>query len=158
MLGGRVLFLFGLFFIYAFSLCFRNAAGNQCCYGTSGLLVFTADTYFGSTPDKTHDWGAAPYGKPGYVPLLSHWVLDIVQLHYCCVWDDYNSCDYYMELRPTTDCTGYNPPVPGWIIIMASRSSCCSKLFYKVSISIIGCLEYGFHEEFWLKIKTFNLH
>ncbi|XP_060564063.1 sushi domain-containing protein 2-like isoform X2 [Ruditapes philippinarum] len=89
-----------------------NGAGNQCCYGKSGHLIFAADTFQGSTPDKSHDWGAAPYGKPGHVPSLSHWIDDVVTFYYCCLWDEYNSCDYYMDVRPTSDCTGYTPPVP----------------------------------------------
>ncbi|XP_053399387.1 sushi domain-containing protein 2-like isoform X2 [Mercenaria mercenaria] len=89
-----------------------GGAGNQCCYGKSGHLIFAADTFQGSTPDRSHDWGAAPYGNPGYVPSLSHWIDDVVTFYYCCLWSGYNSCDYYMDVRPTSDCTGYSPPVP----------------------------------------------
>ncbi|XP_052792972.1 sushi domain-containing protein 2-like [Mya arenaria] len=89
-----------------------NGAGNQCCYSSAGLLVYAADTFKGSTPDRGHDWGAAPYRSQGYVPSLSHWLDDIITLHYCCVWTEYKSCDYYMDQRPTKDCAGYNPPVP----------------------------------------------
>ncbi|XP_045204399.2 sushi domain-containing protein 2-like [Mercenaria mercenaria] len=89
-----------------------NGAGNQCCYSGSGYLVFAADTFFGSTADKGHDWGAAPYGKPLHVPSLSHWVEDLVPLFQCCQWTNFSLCDNYVDLRPTTDCTGYNPPVP----------------------------------------------
>lgn len=89
-----------------------KGAGNQCCYGKTGHLIFAADTFQGSTPDKSHDWGAVPYGTPGYVPSLSHWIDDVITFYYCCLWDGYNSCDYYMDLRPTRDCTGYNPPIP----------------------------------------------
>ncbi|XP_052283682.1 sushi domain-containing protein 2-like isoform X2 [Dreissena polymorpha] len=90
-------------------------AGNQCCYSSSGILVHTADSFGGSTPDKAHDWGAAPYIKARYVPLMSHWLDDLVTLHYCCVWTANKSCDYYMDLRPTTDCTGYTPPLPATV-------------------------------------------
>ncbi|KAL4230851.1 hypothetical protein ACF0H5_011225 [Mactra antiquata] len=86
--------------------------GNQCCYGRSGILIYAADSNQGSTPDKSHDWGAAPYGRPGYVPSLSHWIDDVVTFYYCCIWTGYKSCDYYMDLRPTKDCTGYTPPTP----------------------------------------------
>ncbi|XP_060604750.1 sushi domain-containing protein 2-like [Ruditapes philippinarum] len=92
-----------------------NGAGNQCCYSAKGYLVFAADTYFGSTADKSHDWGAAPYGKPGHVPILSHWVDDIIPLFSCCQWTNFKSCDYYVQLRGTTDCTEYNPPVPAFV-------------------------------------------
>ncbi|WAR00091.1 SUSD2-like protein, partial [Mya arenaria] len=89
-----------------------NGAGNQCCYSSTGLLIYAADTFQGSTPDRGHDWGAAPYRTPGHVPSLSHWLEDVVTFYYCCLWTGYNSCDYYMDQRPTKDCAGYNPPIP----------------------------------------------
>lgn len=92
-----------------------NGACNQCCYSKSGSLIFTEDTFQGSTPDKSHDWGALPYGKPGYVPSLSHWLDDVVTFYYCCLWTKHQSCDYYMDLRPTKDCTGYTPPMPAQV-------------------------------------------
>eukprot|EP00105_Crassostrea_gigas_P014706 XP_011431480.1 PREDICTED: sushi domain-containing protein 2 isoform X1 [Crassostrea gigas] len=85
-------------------------AGNQCCYGHDGQLRFAADTFQGSTPDRSHDWGAAPYVKPGLVPSLSHWLQDVVTFYYCCLWTDYQDCDYYMDQRGTRDCSGYSPP------------------------------------------------
>ncbi|XP_022320895.2 sushi domain-containing protein 2-like isoform X1 [Crassostrea virginica] len=85
-------------------------AGNQCCYGHDGQLRFAADTFQGSTPDRSHDWGAAPYLKPGLVPSLSHWLKDVVTFYYCCLWTDYQDCDYYMDQRGTRDCSGYSPP------------------------------------------------
>ncbi|XP_052245038.1 sushi domain-containing protein 2-like isoform X2 [Dreissena polymorpha] len=89
-----------------------HGAGNQCCYSSTGLLIYAEDTFQGSTPDKGHDWGAAPYGKKFYVPSLSHWLEDVVTFYYCCLWTGYNSCDYYMDQRPTKNCAGYNPPIP----------------------------------------------
>ncbi|WAR00181.1 SUSD2-like protein, partial [Mya arenaria] len=89
-----------------------NGAGNQCCYSSTGLLIYAADTFQGSTPDRGHDWGAAPYRTPGHVPSMSHWLEDVVTFYYCCLWTGYNSCDYYMDQRPTKDCAGYNPPIP----------------------------------------------
>ena len=104
---------------------FRDGAGNQCCYSETGSLVFAADTFQGSTPDKSHDWGAAPYMRPGYVPSLSHWIRDVVTFYYCCLWNEYGSCDHYMDLRPTKDCTGYNPPVLGTFNLVF-----CAMMFY----------------------------
>ncbi|XP_061189248.1 sushi domain-containing protein 2-like [Saccostrea echinata] len=88
----------------------QEGAGNQCCYGHNGQLRFAADTFQGSTPDRSHDWGAAPYVKPGFVPSLSHWIQDVVTFYYCCLWTDYQDCDYYMDQRGTRDCSGYSPP------------------------------------------------
>ncbi|XP_067663868.1 uncharacterized protein [Haliotis asinina] len=87
-----------------------TGAGNQCCYGKDGLLIYAADTYQGSTPDRSHDWGAAPYNKPGHVPSLSHWIEDVVTFYYCCLWTEYSHCNYYMDQRATRDCNGYRPP------------------------------------------------
>ncbi|XP_046579037.1 uncharacterized protein LOC124286646 [Haliotis rubra] len=87
-----------------------TGAGNQCCYGKDGLLIYAADTYQGSTPDRSHDWGAAPYNKPGRVPSLSHWIKDVVTFYYCCLWTEYSHCNYYMDQRATRDCNGYRPP------------------------------------------------
>ncbi|XP_052242291.1 LOW QUALITY PROTEIN: sushi domain-containing protein 2-like [Dreissena polymorpha] len=90
-----------------------HGACNQCCYSSTGLLIYAEDTFQGSTPDKRHDWGgAAPYGKKFYVPSLSHWLEDVVTFYYCCLWTGYNSCDYYMDQRPTQNCAGNNPPIP----------------------------------------------
>jgi hypothetical protein len=98
-------------FCAAFSV---DGSGNQCCYEQDGNLRYAADTYAGSTPDRSHDWGATPYGKPGYVPSLSHWIRDVVTFYYCCIWLDYTAdCDYYMTRRATKDCKAYMPPHAG---------------------------------------------
>ncbi|XP_046329110.2 sushi domain-containing protein 2-like isoform X1 [Haliotis rufescens] len=85
-------------------------AGNQCCYDKDGILMNAADTYQGSTPDRSHDWGAAPYNTPGHVPSFSHWIKDVASFYYCCLWTKYSHCNYYMDQRATRDCNGYNPP------------------------------------------------
>ena len=106
---------------------FSDAAGNQCCYNQQGTLMFSNDNVNGSTPDRSHTWGAVPYGRPDYVPSMSHWIHDVVSFYYCCLWDNYRSCDRYMDLRPTRDCTGYTPPMPGNMIIhVVHRGSCMS--------------------------------
>ncbi|XP_061188230.1 sushi domain-containing protein 2-like [Saccostrea echinata] len=85
-------------------------AGNQCCYGADGLLRYSEDTFQGSTPDRYHDWGAIPYGTSGSVPSLSHGLADVMTFFYCCIWANYKDCDFYMDVRPTTDCKTYKPP------------------------------------------------
>ncbi|XP_067661506.1 sushi domain-containing protein 2-like isoform X2 [Haliotis asinina] len=87
-----------------------SGAGNQCCYDADGLLMNAADTYQGSTPDRSHDWGATPYNEPGRVPSFSHWIKDVATFYYCCLWTEYSHCNYYMDQRATRDCNGYTPP------------------------------------------------
>ncbi|KAJ8286007.1 hypothetical protein GJAV_G00033470 [Gymnothorax javanicus] len=64
----------------------RYAAGQQCCYDSTGAQVLTADSIGGSTPDRGHDWGSPPYRKPPRVPGLSHWIYDVLSFYYCCLW------------------------------------------------------------------------
>ncbi|XP_021348303.1 sushi domain-containing protein 2-like isoform X1 [Mizuhopecten yessoensis] len=85
-------------------------SGNQCCYGPDGALRYAADSFQGSTPDRSHAWGAFPYGRTDLVPSMSHWVKDVVTFYYCCLWTEYADCDYYMDQRATRDCSGYSPP------------------------------------------------
>ncbi|XP_073481569.1 sushi domain-containing protein 2 [Aquarana catesbeiana] len=84
------------------------AAGQQCCYDKDGFQVLTSDSIGGSTPDRGHDWGSPPYKKPPRVPGFSHWLYDVISFYYCCLWS--NNCDYYMKLRPSSDCRKYKPP------------------------------------------------
>ncbi|KAH9494563.1 hypothetical protein Btru_019855 [Bulinus truncatus] len=93
----------------------RDGAGNQCCYGKDGNLIYSQLSYQGSTPDRSHVWGATPYGKPDLVPSLSHWKHDVVSYYYCCLWNENHLCEKYMELRPTADCKKYEPPGIGFI-------------------------------------------
>ncbi|KAM8960763.1 LOW QUALITY PROTEIN: uncharacterized protein RCH25_036530 [Pelodytes ibericus] len=84
------------------------AAGQQCCYDSTGVQVLTSDSIGGSTPDRGHDWGSPPYKKPPRIPGFSHWLYDVVSFYYCCLWSD--NCHYYLELRPSSDCRTYKPP------------------------------------------------
>ncbi|XP_069475274.1 uncharacterized protein [Ambystoma mexicanum] len=84
------------------------AAGQQCCYDSSGFQVLTKDSLGGSTPDRGHDWGSPPYKTPPRVPAMSHWLYDVITFYYCCLWS--NNCQYYLELRPSSDCRTYKPP------------------------------------------------
>ncbi|XP_069816831.1 sushi domain-containing protein 2 [Dendropsophus ebraccatus] len=86
----------------------RYAAGQQCCYDASGFQVLTTDSLGGSTPDRGHDWGSPPYRTPPRIPGFSHWLYDVISFYYCCLWSD--NCQYYLELRPSSDCRTYRPP------------------------------------------------
>ncbi|XP_075424181.1 sushi domain-containing protein 2 isoform X2 [Ascaphus truei] len=86
----------------------RYAAGQQCCYDSTGAQVLTRDSLGGSTPDRGHDWGSPPYKKPPRVPGFSHWLYDVISFYYCCLWSD--NCQYYLQLRPSSDCRTYKPP------------------------------------------------
>ncbi|XP_031711836.1 sushi domain-containing protein 2-like isoform X2 [Anarrhichthys ocellatus] len=84
------------------------AAGQQCCYDSTGAQVLTWDSIGGSTPDRAHDWGSPPFQKPPRVPGQSHWVYDVLSFYYCCLWSD--NCHYYFKHRPSSDCRRYQPP------------------------------------------------
>ncbi|XP_070707064.1 sushi domain-containing protein 2-like [Pempheris klunzingeri] len=84
------------------------AAGQQCCYDSTGAQVLTADSIGGSTPDRAHDWGSPPFKKPPRIPGQSHWVYDVLSFYYCCLWSD--NCQYYFKHRPSSDCRRYQSP------------------------------------------------
>ncbi|CAH2296000.1 sushi domain-containing 2 [Pelobates cultripes] len=84
------------------------ASGQQCCYDSNGTQILTSDSLGGSTPDRGHDWGSPPYRKPPRIPSFSHWLYDVITFYYCCLWSD--NCQYYLELRPSSDCRTYKPP------------------------------------------------
>ncbi|XP_074650365.1 sushi domain-containing protein 2-like [Tubulanus polymorphus] len=85
-----------------------KGAGNQCCYNSAGLLMYSMDSYNGSTPDRAASFGKYPYEKPPYLPRLSHWIRDVVSYYHCCLYSD--NCLQYMTLRPTTSCKSYASP------------------------------------------------
>ncbi|XP_035989785.1 sushi domain-containing protein 2 [Fundulus heteroclitus] len=86
----------------------KYAAGQQCCYDSTGAQVLTADSIGGSTPDRAHDWGSPPFKKPPRIPGLSHWIYDVLSFYYCCLWS--NNCHYYFKHRPSSDCRRYQSP------------------------------------------------
>ncbi|XP_008324072.1 sushi domain-containing protein 2 [Cynoglossus semilaevis] len=86
----------------------KYAAGQQCCYDSTGAQVLTADSIGGSTPDRAHDWGSPPYKRPPRIPGQSHWVYDVLSFYYCCLWSD--NCNYYFKHRPSSDCRRYQSP------------------------------------------------
>lgn len=87
----------------------KYAAGQQCCYDSTGAQVLTADSIGGSTPDRAHDWGSPPFNKPPRIPGQSHWVYDVLSFYYCCLWSD--NCHYYFKHRPSSDCRRYKSPI-----------------------------------------------
>ncbi|XP_054896694.1 sushi domain-containing protein 2-like isoform X2 [Poeciliopsis prolifica] len=86
----------------------KYAAGQQCCYDSTGAQVLTADSIGGSTPDRAHDWGSPPFKEPPRIPGQSHWVYDVLSFYYCCLWSD--NCYYYFKHRPSSDCRRYQSP------------------------------------------------
>ncbi|XP_014109212.1 PREDICTED: sushi domain-containing protein 2 [Pseudopodoces humilis] len=86
----------------------QYGAGQQCCYDSTGTQILTHDSTGGSTPDRGHDWGSAPFLKPPRIPGFSHWLYDVISFYYCCLWSD--NCDFYMKRRPSSDCRTYRPP------------------------------------------------
>ncbi|XP_072736384.1 sushi domain-containing protein 2 [Ciconia boyciana] len=86
----------------------QYAAGQQCCYDSTGTQILTHDSTGGSTPDRGHDWGSPPFLKPPRIPGFSHWLYDVISFYYCCLWS--NNCHLYMNKRPSSDCRMYRPP------------------------------------------------
>ncbi|KAM9338426.1 sushi domain-containing protein 2-like [Symphorus nematophorus] len=86
----------------------KYAAGQQCCYDSTGAQVLTSDSIGGSTPDRAHDWGSPPFRRPPRIPGQSHWVYDVLSFYYCCLWSD--NCKYYFKHRPSSDCQRYQSP------------------------------------------------
>ncbi|XP_050174547.1 sushi domain-containing protein 2 [Myiozetetes cayanensis] len=86
----------------------QYAAGQQCCYDSTGTQILTHDSTGGSTPDRGHDWGSPPFLKPPRIPGFSHWLYDVISFYYCCLWSD--NCQFYMRRRPSSDCRTYRPP------------------------------------------------
>ncbi|XP_013227682.3 sushi domain-containing protein 2 [Columba livia] len=86
----------------------QYAAGQQCCYDSTGTQILTYDSTGGSTPDRGHDWGSPPFLKPPRIPGYSHWLYDVISFYYCCLWSD--NCQFYMKRRPSSDCKTYRPP------------------------------------------------
>ncbi|XP_068167879.1 sushi domain-containing protein 2 isoform X2 [Antennarius striatus] len=91
-----------------------HGSGQQCCYDSTGALMFAGDTFGGSTPDRAHEWGSPPYGQPPRVPGYSHWIYDIISFYHCCLWSDH--CQIYLDHRPSTGCRNYKPPKPGIVL------------------------------------------
>ncbi|XP_072021726.1 sushi domain-containing protein 2-like [Amphiura filiformis] len=48
-----------------------TSSGTQCCYQDNGDLMFAGDTDQGSTADRSHVWGAAPYQTIDTVPAAT---------------------------------------------------------------------------------------
>lgn len=116
---------------FAFSTS-SYGAGNQCCYRADGTLIYSGDSYQGSTPDRSHLWGAAPYNTPNLarakVPAMSHSIHDIIPFYYCCLLT--NDCDKYMSVRPTKSCTEYWSPKQG-------MRTCCHIVIHQITLAFV---------------------
>ena len=86
--------------------------------------MYSGDSVDGSFSSRAHKEGTYPYGSPGRVPLLSHWLHDLLPHLACCDWaDDMDSCIHkFMAARPTRDCSKYHPPGLGKKLISLSVS------------------------------------
>ncbi|KAK7097672.1 sushi domain-containing protein 2-like [Littorina saxatilis] len=87
-----------------------SATGSHCCYDNDNNLMYSGDSYEGSTSSRAHAWGASPYQTAGTVPTMSHWLKDLIPYYQCCRWTDNEYCQLYTDNRPTKDCRTYDPP------------------------------------------------
>ena len=92
----------------------RRASGgaSRCCYGEDLFLIYAGDSEHGSFSSRAHFEGSYPHAEPGRVPLLSHWLHDLLPHLMCCDWtSDSDSCLLrFMASRPTRDCSVYHSP------------------------------------------------
>ncbi len=74
------------------------------------LIPFLSHTHTHSLPHEHSPIDSLTHSRS--VPVLAHWVYDLVGWYYCCAWqtDDYDCFNVYMERRPTADCQSYSPP------------------------------------------------
>ena len=94
-------------------MIFRASGGaSRCCYGEDRFLIYAGDSEHGSFSSRAHFEGSHPYAAPGRVPLLSHWLHDLLPHLMCCDWtSDSDSCLLrFMGSRPTRDCSVYHSP------------------------------------------------
>ena len=110
----------------------RRASGgaSRCCYGEDRFLIYAGDSEHGSFSSRAHFEGSYPHAEPGRVPLLSHWLHDLLPHLMCCDWtSDSDSCLLrFMASRPTRDCSVYHSP------------GLCEFLFLQIRISPVVIL------------------
>ncbi|ELU14026.1 hypothetical protein CAPTEDRAFT_222579 [Capitella teleta] len=84
----------------------------RCCYDNLGDIVDAMDEEISSTSDFASPLGSLPYDEPGNLPLLSHWIWDIIYRMACCNWvaDSKYCIDHYNTNRPTPKIQDYHPP------------------------------------------------
>ncbi len=147
----------GVFSVLIVNVCFNSptyAAGQQCCYDSTGAQVLTADSIGGSTPDRGHDWGSPPFKKPPRIPGQSHWVYDVISFYYCCLWSD--NCYYYFKHRPSSDCRRYQSPGSGeWTTVLRFMFS--SWLLWVLSLNLLCIASCGvwrspLHNIWWCQL------
>ncbi|XP_072166031.1 sushi domain-containing protein 2-like [Diadema setosum] len=88
----------------------NEGAGTNCCYDENGLLMYAGNTKDAGMSARSHIRGASPYMQADLVPELSHWTNDLIAKEFCCEWATETQCYEYRTRRPTTDCSGYEPP------------------------------------------------
>ncbi|XP_070567840.1 protein mesh-like isoform X2 [Ptychodera flava] len=91
-----------------------EGTGRECCYDAAGSIIESADSFDAGPSHSRHHGGIAPYNSPGKIPYMSHFKEDVLPFYRCCVLSDFNKslCDKYFELRPSHNCTDYEPPRP----------------------------------------------
>lgn len=139
-------------FLLLFSTSPQYAAGQQCCYDSTGTQILTYDSTGGSTPDRGHDWGSPPFLKPPRIPGYSHWLYDVISFYYCCLWSD--NCQLYMKRRPSSDCKTYRPPRAGkGFRIPFRRVAFWYRIFVYACMSVDNGESTMSHRKFPLKIS-----
>ncbi|XP_033127135.1 protein mesh-like [Anneissia japonica] len=85
--------------------------GLECCYDTNGDLTNLQDNLHAGYAHRYHHLGQKPFNENGNVPYLSHFLHDILPYRRCC--RDRTSClADFIPVRPSHDCSGYQPPRP----------------------------------------------
>ncbi|KAK7933417.1 hypothetical protein WMY93_004313 [Mugilogobius chulae] len=120
-------------------------------YDRSGHLVLTEDSMGGSTPDRAHDWGSPPYGKPPRVPGYSHWLYDVMSFFYCCLWSD--NCHIYLKNRPSSGCQNYQPPNAA-VVLGDPHFITCDGLNYTFNGKGEYSLVVSPHKELNIQVRT----
>ena len=101
-------------FVLVFVMTSPNGGSQQACYDLEGRLL--SSTNGGGTYDKSHVRGRL---WPLVVPYVSHYFKDVLTYDMCCSWS--SNCAKYLEVRPTDDCFGYQPPTPGLYLWKTSQ-------------------------------------
>ena len=84
-----------------------NSAGQQCCYGSSGILIKGAQS-----------GGSADVMSPK-ADYNIHLVNDLLPYVLCCkAGVGLSLCGAYYEERPSGNEMNYIIPVPGWYVCM----------------------------------------
>ncbi|XP_022104835.1 protein mesh-like isoform X2 [Acanthaster planci] len=88
-----------------------SGGGQECCYGEDGNILNVAQTTGGGFAQRRHHRGVTPFQTAGHVPLLSHWMSDLLPREHCCLFSNQTMCDAYVSVRPSQTCENYRAPV-----------------------------------------------